>query len=127
MDIDVVERSIETLHPVMRSPVRMLQLALHEQGSKLRLFETYRSPERQAALLFRRTTKAQAWQSPHQYGLAADFVWHDGDGWSWERVEGRYELLGRLAASVGLAQPIVWDPYHIEHPAFLLIKGAWRR
>ena len=63
-----------------------------------------------------KSTKAQAWQSAHNFGLAADFVPMDPDGlWSWRDDEDWF-WLGHRARECGLSQPIKWDrPICFEH------------
>lgn len=85
--------------------------------TEFRVFETYRSPVRQQELWARRpkVTRAQAWQSAHQVGLAVDFVpWHNGR-WSWSEKH-NYDLLKEVAEAHGLRVPMVWDRCHVEHP-----------
>lgn len=87
--------------------------------SLFKAFETYRSPERQDFLFHHmKTTKAMAYQSSHQFGLAADFVaWHEGplggSYWSWSEKED-WAWLESRAIEHGLAVPIGWDRPHVE-------------
>lgn len=116
--------NIELLHPLMRTPALRLASAL--EGTPLRPFETYRSPERQDMLFRQGTTQARAWQSPHQYGLAIDFVPYIDGRWTWDVDTELWMKLSTTAASVGLVCPIHWDRPHVEHIAFLAIRKAWR-
>ena len=96
-----------------------------------KVFETYRDPARQADLFAKGTTKARAFASAHQLGLACDFVpyltaeeaaelsnrigervW---PGWNWHSSND-YRFLKTQALAVGLVVPIAWDPCHVEHP-----------
>lgn len=90
-----------------------------------RVFEGYRHPDRQDHLLRSGTTKASAYQSPHQFGLGADFaVWSDKTrNWSWPETsislpdgttEKPYEELHVLARKHGIVFPISWDPGHSQ-------------
>jgi hypothetical protein len=99
------------LHPVFRDAVTELLNAFQTEGLPFHLFEAFRSPVRQA-WLFRQgqrggpiVTKADAWQSYHQYGLAADFVlWINGQ-WSWSTLglnDSRWKRLHELGAKFGL-------------------------
>jgi peptidoglycan L-alanyl-D-glutamate endopeptidase CwlK len=94
-----------------------------KRGYQMALIEGYRSPERQAYLssLGSQVTNVGAYQSYHQYGLAADSAFlRDGkiiisekDPWA---MEG-YRLYGEYAESVGLAWGGHWklmDFGHIE-------------
>jgi peptidoglycan L-alanyl-D-glutamate endopeptidase CwlK len=94
-----------------------------KRGYQMALIEGYRSPERQTYLstLGSQVTNAGAYQSYHQYGLAADSAFlRDGklvisekDPWA---MEG-YRLYGEYAQSVGLAWGGRWklmDFGHVE-------------
>ena len=50
------------------------------KGERIAIFETYRAPSRQTALFTAGHSKAKAWQSWHQYGLAVDIVFLDDTG-----------------------------------------------
>lgn len=94
-------------------------------GYEMVLLEGYRSPERQDMLADRgaNITRAGAYQSKHQYGLAVDMAFmRDGklviaetDPWA---MEG-YQRLGMLARQAGLVWGGGWslqDYGHIESP-----------
>jgi hypothetical protein len=90
--------------------------------TNFRVFETYRSPERQRFLHERGgSTKARAFQSPHQYGLAVDYVPVVAGKWVWDG-DHDWQLLDGLAIKLGLRRTISWDRPHIEHPIWWLIK-----
>lgn len=90
-------------------------------GYQMVLIEGYRSPQRQAELAERgkHVTKATAYQSYHQYGLAADSAFYrDGkvviserDPWA---MEG-YRLYGQYAESVGLVWGGRWQMMDFGH------------
>ncbi|GAB3054912.1 M15 family metallopeptidase [Acinetobacter apis] len=88
------------------------------------LLEGYRSPERQNGLSRdSNTTHAKAFQSYHQFGLAADVAFKKGnkiiiserDPWAWKG----YQLYGEVAESVGLTWGGRWktiqDYGHTEY------------
>lgn len=124
-----IDRDIRNLHPAARDAFSELAVDLSNQFERkatrtaFRLFEGYRSPARQN-YLFNQTpqvTKAHAWTSAHNYGLACDFVaWVFEDGvwqWSWESHHD-WAFLKQRAAIFGLTVPITWDIGHVEHPAW---------
>lgn len=124
----MLNRIINDLHPIMRPLVQKFEGHLldekllgtqHAEG--FRLFEGYRSPERQDEL-FRSgngVTRARAWQSAHQYGLAVDFVWWTGERWSWDQSHPWEEMRSIAFMRVdGLIAPLKWDLAHIEHMAW---------
>lgn len=92
-----------------------------KQGYQMALLEGYRSPERQTwlAKLGTHITNASAYQSYHQYGLAADSAFYrDGkilisehDPWA---LEG-YRLYGQYAESVGLVWGGRWKMMDFGH------------
>ena len=92
-----------------------------EHGYEMVLIEGYRSPERQAELAAKgsHVTNAGAYQSYHQYGLAADSAFlRDGkvvvsekDPWA---MRG-YELFGETAERVGLTWGGRWKLMDFGH------------
>lgn len=90
-------------------------------GYDMALIEGYRSPERQAMLASQGSsvTNAGAWQSYHQYGLAADCAFYrDGklvisekDPWA---MRG-YQLYGEVAAAAGLVWGGNWKMMDLGH------------
>ena len=94
-----------------------------QRGYEVILLEGFRSPERQAMLarLGTHVTNATAYQSYHQYGLAADSAFFrngkviisEKDPWAMEA----YRQFGELAESVGLVWGGRWrmmDFGHVE-------------
>lgn len=104
-----------------------------KHGYQMALLEGYRSPERQAALaqLGPHVTNAGAYQSYHQYGLAADSAFYrDGriviserDPWA---MEG-YRLYGQYAESVGLVWGGRWQLMDFGHVELRKPKALARR
>lgn len=94
---------------------------MREQGYEVALIEGYRSPERQnkLAAMGGSVTNAKAFQSYHQYGLAADcafmrngrLVISERDPWA---MRG-YELYGREAEAAGLAWGGRWKMMDLGH------------
>lgn len=100
-----------------------------EHGYQMVMLEGYRSPDRQNKLaqMGSSVTNAKAYQSYHQYGLAADsaflrngkIVITEKDPWA---MQG-YKLYGQVAESVGLRWGGSWklmDLGHVELP----VKGV---
>lgn len=115
MDPDFVQRLL-LVFKIMRE----------QHGYEMALLEGWRSPERQAMLagMGEHVTRAGAWQSWHQYGLAADCAFLRGgklviserDPWA---MRG-YELYGQVAESVGLTWGGRWKMMDLGHV-------EWRR
>ena len=79
------------LHPLFREAIINVMDKLKKENLPFEIFEAYRWPERQEVLFNQgRTTpgnivtKANAWKSYHQYGLAVDFVLRINNQWSWD-------------------------------------------
>lgn len=142
----LVNRTPNDLHPLMRPCVARLETELLKDGilgtngaSGFRLFEGYREPNRQTELLAQKATKASAWKSAHQFGLAVDYVWYwwpvvndagqymdARQGWDWHVAASMWDRLGVAGSKAGLDQLISWDRPHLEHPAFKTLKAAIR-
>lgn len=103
-----------------------------KHGYEMVLLEGYRSPERQQKLaaMGPSVTNAAAFQSWHQYGLAADsaFIRHgrivisERDPWA---MRG-YELYGEVAESVGLTWGGRWKMMDLGHTE-LRLPGVMKR
>ena len=119
------DRDWQKLDAGFMQQVLQLIAGMKVYGYELVLLEGYRSPERQALLAERgaNVTRAGAYQSKHQYGLAADMAFlregklviAETDPWA---MEG-YQRLGMLAKQVGLTWGGGWsfqDYGHIESP-----------
>lgn len=141
MDATTVYSDIELLHPVFRYHVvnlmKELEAAYKSGTSKVqfRIFETFRSPVRQIELRRKGVSKAGEWNSPHQYGLAVDFVPYltkaqaaergVKPGWHWpEASDECWVVLEACAEKAGLVRPINWDKPHIEAPWWQMVRKA---
>nr|QXN72779.1 MAG: CwlK [Microvirus sp.] len=119
--------SMEELCPTHRADfVRCAQL-LARRG--IHVFETYRSHKDQDEAYRRRTSKARGGQSPHQYGMAVDFVPRAGErGWFWPPASDPLWHQVRLAAlSCGLSNNIEWDRPHVECACWASYQAARKR
>jgi peptidoglycan L-alanyl-D-glutamate endopeptidase CwlK len=117
-------RNFGLLHPDFNQRLLLAFKIMREQhGYEMALLEGYRSPARQDLLasMGSQVSNARAFQSYHQYGLAADCAfWRDGklvisekDPWA---MRG-YRLYGEVAESLGLTWGGRWtmmDFGHIE-------------
>jgi|SRR5579862_3518884 len=104
---------LSALHPVMRSAALEVLRQSDQEELEFRLFESLRSPVRQNWLYQQGrmvpntaiVTRARAWESYHQYGLAADFVLFIDGKWSWATngaLGARWKRLVQIGKSVGL-------------------------
>lgn len=124
------QRDVSVLHPAIRDAVVEVEKKLNADKHPFKVFEAYRTPQRQAYLYSKGrsrpgsiVTKARPWSSFHQYGLAADFVLFRSDikgGWSWQ-TSGKWgrswEKLHEVAEEFGL-RPLSWEKPHLQ------IKGV---
>lgn len=149
-----INRDISSLHPKFQGVCKRLQQYLidaYETGrteTSFELFEGFRDPVRQGRMLAQGTSKAGAFQSAHQFGLAVDFVPYlsvedakrfnakhslFGDkaveaGWSWHSLHD-FDYL-RLVATTQfqMVMPVfAWDKCHIEHPDFPMIRSTMKK
>lgn len=118
------------LHPDFNQRLLMAFKIMKEQhGYEMALLEGYRSPARQdlLAALGSQVSNARAFQSYHQYGLAADCAfWRDGklvisekDPWA---MRG-YRLYGEVAESLGLSWGGRWTMMDFGHTE-LRLRGV---
>ncbi|TFW33381.1 M15 family metallopeptidase [Massilia horti] len=120
------------LHPEFSQRLLLVFKIMKEKhGYEMALLEGYRSPARQDMLarLGSGVTNARAFQSWHQYGLAADCAfWRDGkliisekDPWA---MRG-YQLYGQVAESLGLTWGGRWTMMDFGHTE-LRLRGVMR-
>lgn len=120
----------DRIHPKARPAFEGLAAVLKDQFETGQIktlflpFEGYRAPERQNYLFHvKKTTKARAFQSAHNYGLAVDYVPFVKGDWSWDESHD-WDALDFCARQRGLMRPIKWDRPHIEHPIWYAVKGS---
>lgn len=129
-------QSLDICHPIFAARARALHddlIRAYNTGVSQVLFDVFESvrlPDRQNQLFAKGRSKARAWQSPHQYGLAADFVpmrvrLDDGserNGWTWDVDVRHWDFLRERAKAHGLYNGIVWDRAHVESAMW----DAWK-
>jgi hypothetical protein len=126
-------RDWELIHP--RAKIKLTELRTQlasgfragRTKTEFGVFETYRSPIRQQAIYKedRGLTNAQAYQSPHQYGLAVDFVPLVNGRWTWDG-DHDWDFLRAAARGLGLKNELDWDRAHVEHPVWADVKTVLR-
>lgn len=115
--------AMEHLHPAFREKVQTLMQMFSDERLPFKLFEGFRTPQRQRDLYVQgRTqpgsivTKAKPWSSHHQYGVAGDFVLFINGNWSWDDTGERrqwWSKLHELAQRVG-SEPLSWEKPHLQ-------------
>jgi peptidoglycan hydrolase-like protein with peptidoglycan-binding domain len=119
-----IDNNLDHLHPVFREKVKTLLEKLAAENLPFKVFEGYRTPQRQRKLYAQgRTcppwsivTRARPWLSNHQYGVAADFVLFENGRWSWVDSGPKAKLWSRLhelGREVGLT-PLSFEKPHLE-------------
>jgi len=112
------------LHPEFRKLLGRFEQLLRAKGLHVRITCGYRSLEEQARLYRQRprVTRARPGQSPHNWGLAADFCFEGPQPYA-----GDWETFGRLAKEAGLAWGGGWlvfkDRPHVELPNWKQYRG----
>lgn len=129
-DIVHADRNWALLNPEFSQRLLLVMKTLRERhGYELVLIEGYRSPERQAQLaaMGEHVTKAGAYKSYHQYGLAADCAFlRDGriviserDPWA---MRG-YQLYGEVAEMYGMRWGGRWQMQDYGHMELRVKNG----
>lgn len=121
IEIASASRDWSALDGEFRQRLLAVYQLMAARGYQMALLEGYRSPSRQAELAKRgpHVTNAGAFQSYHQFGLAADNAFYrDGklfisekDPWVMEA----YRLYGQYAESVGLVWGGRWQMMDLGH------------
>jgi peptidoglycan L-alanyl-D-glutamate endopeptidase CwlK len=123
--LDTASRNWQALDADFTQRLLMtFKIMKEKHGYDMVIIEGYRSPERQNALaqMGGSVTNAKAFQSYHQYGLAADsafmrsgkLVITEKDPWA---MRG-YQLYGEVAESVGLTWGGRWKMMDLGHVEF---------
>jgi hypothetical protein len=120
-NVDRVNRDPKMLHPAFRDKALRTVARLNAEGLPFGIYEGMRAPWRQNHLYAsgrsrtgRILTPVQAWQSLHQYGLAADFVLALEGRWSWDDDDAHSRMWERLEA-VGADEGLVSRPGERPH------------
>lgn len=141
------DRDPAPLHQEFRARLLDLEAALARERIPLRLYEAARHPMRQALLYARGrvaghgpvgrkflVTGAQAWESEHQGGWAADYVFFTpGTGWTWTEPEpgawARYVVLAHDAGLEHATDLGLRETPHVQMPGYrmrnVLDTGEW--
>lgn len=129
VDVTRKERDLAQLHPEMRERVQQLLHQTEAAGLTFRIYEAFRTPERQQWLFAQGRTRmdggivtnARAWESFHQFGLGIDLVLFGPGGWSWDASGVRaadWKRMRELAVQAGL-RTLKWELPHAELPVSL--------
>lgn len=120
------------LHPQVRNKVAAIQDQLDNESIPLKFFEGFRTPQRQAYLYAKgrtapgpRVTNADAWESHHQYGVAADFVRFENGDWNWgndtDQEKSEWRRFHEIARANDL-EPLSWEKPHVQLADYSLTR-----
>ena len=120
-NVDRVNRDPKMLHPHFRAKALRVVARLNAEGLPFGIYEGMRGPWRQNNLynsgrgrMGRILTPVRAWESLHQYGLAADFVLALEARWSWDGDDDQAHMWDRLEA-IGHEEGLVSRPGERPH------------
>ena len=120
-NVDRVNRDLKMLHPAFRGRALKVVARLNAEGIPFGIYEGMRGPWRQNHLYGsgrsrtgRILTPVSAWNSLHQFGMAADFVLLQEGRWSWDADALRAPMWDRLEA-VGHEEGLVSKPGERPH------------
>lgn len=120
-NVERANRDPKMLHPAFRNRALRTVARLNAEGIPFGIYEGMRGPWRQNHLYQsgrnrpgRILTPVQAWESLHQFGLAADFVLVLEGRWSWDDDEAHAHMWDRLEA-VGADEGLVSRPGERPH------------
>lgn len=119
--IDAVNRNLEFLAPVFRQKVERALAGAALDGHAIAVFEGWRSPARQDDLYAqgrtlpgRVITKARAWESLHNFGLAVDIAnLPAARMWNWN---GDFKKYSKYFTGEGLKWLSPFEQVHYELP-----------
>lgn len=108
----MINRDINLLAPIVQDKLSKALAELHDVKIPIELFEGFRTPERQENLYWSKPpiTKARAWQSFHQYGLACDLAFQVDGKWSWS---GDWNGVTDVMKDYGF-ETITWERPHFQ-------------
>ena len=134
MSLTSANRDVASLHPEMRTRVAGVMAAIAREGLPLRVFEAWRSPERQRHLFAQGRTRpgnkvtfAQGWESYHQYGLAVDLVGFVAGNWTWNLPDATWKRMHQIGADHGLER-LGFETPHLQLAGLdvrALMRGVW--
>lgn len=133
LNTGLVNRDLNLLAPFFRERAIIAIAAANDAGYPVQIFEGFRTPQRQAALLKMSqtgqhvaTTKG-AWQSWHQYGLAFDIAYYLTPSlknpWSWD---GNFEKPAQIIKSKGLEWIPEFELGHFQLTGGLHVSDAYQ-
>jgi peptidoglycan L-alanyl-D-glutamate endopeptidase CwlK len=125
--VQAVNRDYALLAPFFANALKLAIKECQDEGYPIELFEGYRSPERQNYLWEQGRTRegkivthSSAWNSWHQYGLAADLVGKINGKWDWSLD---YDRIEQIMKEHGF-ESLKFERVHFQMTGGMKIKTA---
>ncbi len=123
-----ISRSTALLFPPFAARLAAALGEARAAGLDVHIFEGWRPPSRQAYLYAAgrttagpKVTNAEAWESWHQYGFAADLAFGGAGRWTWR---GDWPAVRAVMARHGLRSLAPYEEAHVEWPVALATVAA---
>lgn len=130
-DVQKINRDYASLAPFFAEKLRIAIQECNESGLNVALFEALRSPDRQDWLFGQgrtregnKVTNARAYQSWHQYGLAADLCFKEAGGWVW-RKNAPWDKVHAIFHKHGF-ETLKFEQAHVQITGGMLVSKAMR-
>ena len=127
LDVQQINREYTLLAPFFATALKAAIKHCQDEGYPIEMFEGYRSPERQNYLWEQGrmregkiVTHASAFNSWHQFGLAADLVAKINGKWSWD-ID--YDRIEQIMIEHGF-ESLKFERVHFQMTGGLKIKQA---
>ncbi len=124
----VVNRDMRLLSPWFAEKVVKALAKCHSMGYPIEVFEGFRTPDRQDWLYAQgRTrpgavvTKARAWESAHQLGVAVDIASRVAGKWSWDFP---VDKVREIFVGEGLESLAPFENAHYQRLGGMSVKAA---
>lgn len=122
----IVNRDLDLLAPFFKDKAVDAINAANQAGYPIFIFEGFRTPQRQQALLdasHKVVTTKGAWRSWHQYGLAFDIAYGGPGKWNWN---GDFEKPAHIITQHGLEWIPDFELGHFQLSGGLRVEDAYQ-
>ncbi len=124
-----ISRDLDLCAPYFKRLVEKSLAECNALGYQVRVFEGYRTPERQTWLYDQGrhregkiVTQAKAWESYHQLGVACDLAFFINGKWSWD--SGPWDKIGAVFKQHGLDSLAPYEQAHFQLTGGMPIRDA---
>jgi hypothetical protein len=127
----VIERRVDILLPEFKARLERGLRQAQKAGHQVAIFETWRGPVRQDELYAQgrttrgpKVTNARAWESFHQFSVAADIAGYVDGHWTWDAKLVNFTEAMKFFRAEGLKTLDPFEQCHVELTAGLRIADA---